>query len=346
MVLSPLLRRILAMRRWIPVCFALAIAHAQNIPILVDTDAGSDDMMAVALLLSQPRVTIDAITVVNGLAHVDAGARNMSRLLDLAGHPNVPVFAGRPIPSRGTAEFPAEWRRIADDLPGVRLPPASRPAERRSAASYLVERLRSGPPVRILALGPLTNLAEALDRDRTIARNVQEIVLMGGAVRVRGNLQDGDVFHTSNSTAEWNIFIDPLAARKVFDSGIPIRLISLDATNKVPINAAFLSEVKGRARSPLGRVIAEVLEADREAIDMGIFYAWDPLAAAALLDPSIVKTTPFHIEIRQDVPEEGRTAATTGKPNARVAVGADAVAFRELFLSSLAGATPVGSSVK
>jgi inosine-uridine nucleoside N-ribohydrolase len=315
--------------------FAVFIAGAQSTPILIDTDAGSDDFMAVALLLSHPNVTIDAITVVNGLAHVDAGARNMGRILDLAGRKNVPVFAGRNTPLRGQAEFPAEWRKISDDLPGVELPHTSRPAETKRAADYLVERLRNvKTPVQILALGPLTNIAEALERDRSVAAHIREIVIMGGAVRVPGNLQDGGVFHTSNSTAEWNIFIDPLAARVVFRSGVPIRLIALDATNKVHIGPEFLREFKSKARSPLGRVVAQVLEADRETINAGIFYAWDPLAAAALLHPSIVKTAEMHIDIRQDAPQEGRTMATAGEPNAKVGIDADAVAFRALFLDS------------
>lgn len=312
-----------------------ALACAQSTPIIIDTDAGSDDFMAVSLLLSHPAVQIDAITVVNGLAHVDAGARNMGRLLDLAGRKQVPVFAGRNTPMRGMAEFPAEWRKIADDLPGVALPPAARTPETKRAVDYLVERLRSAPAqVQILALGPLTNLAEAMQRDRSVAVHIREIVIMGGAVRVPGNLQDGGLFHTNNSTAEWNIFIDPVAAQIVFRSGAPIRLIALDATNKVKIGPEFLSEFKAKAQSTLGRVVAGVLEADREAIESGYFYAWDPLAAAALLQPNIVKTAPMHIDIGQHAPEEGRTKESPGKPNADVAVDADGDAFRALFLHS------------
>jgi pyrimidine-specific ribonucleoside hydrolase len=309
--------------------------YVQSGHIIVDTDAGSDDIMAVALLLSHPGVTIDAITVVNGLAHVDAGASNMGRLLDLAGRKHVPVFAGREHPLRGNNEFPAEWRKISDDLPGVPLPAATRPPEHKRAADYLVERLRSAnEPVRILALGPMTNLAEALERDRSIARNIREIVIMGGAIRVPGNLRDGGVFHTTNSTAEWNIFIDPMAAGIVFRSGVPIRLIALDATNKVHIGPEFLLEFAEKPHSALGAVVAEVLHADQESIDQGIFYAWDPLAAAALLKPSIVKTFPMHISIKEDAPEEGRTFASPGEPNARVAVDADASGFLALFLQA------------
>lgn len=312
-------------------CVFAAVLGAQSGPIIVDTDAGSDDIMAVSLLLAHG-ARIDAITVVNGLAHVEAGARNMGRLLDLAGRHDVPVFAGRNKPLHGNNEFPAEWRKISDDLPGVLLPPASRKPESKRAADYLVAHLRNArAPVQILALGPMTNLAEALQRDPSIARNIREIVIMGGAVHVPGNLQDGGVFHTKNSTAEWNMFIDPKAASIVFRSGIPIRLIALDATNRVKIDAKFLHDFSAKALTLLGRSVANVLDADRESIDQGIFYAWDPLAAAALLKPGVVKTVPMHIEIKQDVPEEGRTQATSGRPNVQVAINADADAFRAFF---------------
>jgi pyrimidine-specific ribonucleoside hydrolase len=325
---------VIPLRALAALVFAAVALSAQG-PILIDTDAGSDDFMAVALLLSQPGVAIDAITVVNGLAHVDAGARNMGRLLDLAGRKRVPVFRGRNGPLRGNAEFPVEWRKIADDLPGVALPPASRPPESKRAADYLVERLRNATtPVQILALGPLTNIAEALERDHSLAAHIREIVIMGGAVRVPGNLQDGGVFHTNNQTAEWNIFIDPLAARIVFRSGVPIRLIALDATNKVHIGPEFVREFGSKTLSPLGHVVAEVLKSDRDTIDAGIFYAWDPLAAAALLRPSIVKTAAMHIDIKEDAPEEGRTMASAAEANARVAVDADAAAFLALFLEA------------
>ena len=312
-----------------------ALLTAQSLPVIIDTDAGSDDFMAVALLLARPNVTIDAITVVNGTAHVEAGVRNMGRLLDFAGRKQVRVFAGRNGPLKGTAEFPAEWRKISDDLPGVKLPPVSRMPETKSAVDYLVARLKNAPaPLEILALGPLTNIAEAIERDHSVVANIREIVLMGGAVRVPGNLQDGGVFHTKNNTAEWNIFIDPTAASIVFRSGVPIRLIGLDATNKVPIGPDFLHQFDQRALTPLGRLVAGVLDADREAIAAGIFYAWDPLAAAALLRPGVVKIEPMHIEIKLDPPEDGRTLASPGQPNVNVAVDADAAAFGALFLES------------
>ena len=315
---------------------AFSFAAAAQHPILIDTDAGTDDLMAIAFLASEPSIRIDAVTVVNGLAHPDAGAKNVIRLLDLAGRKNIPVFAGRDTPLQGKAEFPAEWRKTSDDLPGVTLPAPSRQPESKPAADYLIERLRDqSRPVRILALGPLTNLAEALKREPSVAGAIEELVIMGGALRVPGNLGDGGLFKTNNTTAEWNIFVDPLAARIVFRSGVPIRLIPLDATNKVLVDPAFLAKFQSGARSPLARIVAQVLETDRAFIQAGYFYAWDPLAAVALLHPAVVKTTNLHIDIRQDGPEEGRTVQTPGRPNARVAVDADGAAWRKLFLEAL-----------
>ncbi|HLG95089.1 MAG TPA: nucleoside hydrolase [Bryobacteraceae bacterium] len=326
------------LRRMLAGAFAAiaTLAAAQPAPVLVDTDAGTDDLMAIAFLLAHPNVKIDAITVVNGLAHVDAGARNVARLLALAGRTDVPVFAGRGEPLRGMAEFPAEWRTISDELPGVTaLPTAQRKTEVRPAADYLIDRLRQpNRPVRILALGPLTNLAEVLKREPSAVTAIEEIVIMGGALRVPGNLADGGLFKTSNKTAEWNMFIDPLAAQIVFRSGVKIRLIPLDATNTVPIGAEFLRDLESRARSPLGRFVGQVLKSDHEMIEQNLFYAWDPLAAAALLRPGIADSIPLRVEVVQDPPEQGRSIAAVGRPNARVALRADAAEFRRLFLDA------------
>lgn len=302
--------------------FAAVVASAQ--PLIVDTDAGSDDVLAVALLLAH-RMPIDAITVVNGMAHVGAGARTMRQLLEIAGAGATPVYEGRNSPLRGAKEFPADWRTMSDGLLRAELPAPSQGPKTLPAADYLVRRLSVKQPrhVRILALGPLTNIAEALRGNPEIARSILEIVIMGGAVRWIGN--------APNKTAEWNMYIDPFAAQIVFRCGVPIRLIALNATSKVPIGRDFVRAMQAEGRSPLGHVVAQVLAADRDMIDSGSFYAWDPLAAAALLDPRVVVTQPTHVEVRDD----GTTLVSRGAPNAEVAVDARPAAFRALFMESL-----------
>jgi len=309
----------------------------RQIGVIIDTDAGSDDLMAIAFLLTRRDARIEAITIVNGLAHVRPGAANVLRLLELAGRRDIPVYVGRETPLKPTAEFPAEWRKLSDTLPGVELPQASRQPEHETADEYLAKRLADPRHrARILALGPLTNLAEALERAPQSVRGIEELVIMGGAVRVPGNLGDGGYFKTDNTTAEWNMFVDPLAAQKIFAAGAPIRLVPLDATNKVPIDLAFLREFERRAETPLGKFVAQVLESDREYIEMNIYFAWDPLAAVALVEPAVLETRAAAIEIRQAPPEEGRTAEVAGRrPNAQVAWNASAAAFKRIFLGAL-----------
>ena len=304
--------------------------------VIVDTDAGSDDLMAIAFLLARRDVRIEAVTVCNGLAHVNRGAHNVRRLLALAGQPAVPVYPGRATALHRTAEFPDEWRRVSDELPGVTLPPAAADAPPGGAADYLTDRLASPRnPARLLALGPLTNLGEALQRKPEIARVIERLVIMGGAVEAQGNLRDGGFFKTDNDTAEWNIFVDPLAAQLVFAAAIPTLLIPLDATNTVPITVPMLNRFSREAKTPLGRFVAEILETDRPFIEKSLYYAWDPLAAVAFLDQSVVRTRRMALVVDRDPPHQGRTRAAAGSPTIEVAIDADAAAFERIFTATL-----------
>jgi pyrimidine-specific ribonucleoside hydrolase len=309
-------------------------------PVIVDTDAGTDDLLALAFLLGRSDVHIEAITIVNGMAHVPAGAANVLALLQLAGHAEIPVYAGSTVPLAGHAAFPAAWRKISDDLPGVQLPKTDAKVQAQSAVSFLVRRLSDTKrPARILALGPLTNLGAALRQQPFDAQGIDELVIMGGAVRVPGNLGDGGAFKTENKTAEWNIYLDPLAASIVFSSKASIRLIPLDATQQVPIRTDFLKTLQDDAKTPLEQFAAQVLATDSTLIRQGYFYAWDPLAAVALVEVDAVRVTPLAIQIQMTGNDEGRTTETQGAPpNARVALSANATLFRREFLAALASA--------
>ena len=138
-------------------------------------------------------------------------------LLALAGRNDIPVFLGRETPLSGSQEFPAEWRKASDELPGITLPEPARDVDPRGAADFLLKRLADAAhPVQVLALGPLTNLAEVFSHTPRAARTGRQLVIMGGAVRVSGDLGDGGFFKTENDSAEWNMFIDPAAAKIVF----------------------------------------------------------------------------------------------------------------------------------
>src|SRR5260370_18828505 len=110
---------------------------------------------------------------------------------------------------------------------------------------------------------------------------------MGGVVRVPGNLADGGAFKTDNGAAEWNMFIDPVAAKMVFASGAPIRLVPLDATQRVPIDMALLEQIQWKAETPAARFVAQVLAANREFIRQGFYFSLAPRAAAAVPNPAV-----------------------------------------------------------
>lgn len=321
-----------------------SVNHRAIRHVIIDTDAGTDDLMAIAFLLRRPELQIDGITVSNGLAHVPAGAENILRLLTLAGRSDVPVFMGRTSPLRGTAAFPAAWRQLCDDLPGVSLPRSRRSPEKRAASDFLAGRMSSRPPVEVLVLGPLTNIAEALARTPEAARRVKTMIVMGGALHVPGNLRPG--YPEENDTAEFNIFVDPEAAREVFASGAPLVLVPLDATNATPIDQHFIEAVTASAATPLGRSVVQILGTLRKFVASGTYFAWDPVTAAVLADPSIATTRQGRLAVTTAGTDRGRTTFEAGSTKTRVATSIDSLAFRRMFLQSVSAnerSLPAGS---
>jgi len=314
--------------------YATTLSAQSSLPIIVDTDAGTDDMMALAYLLSVPDVRIEAITVVHGLAHVHEGARNVRRLLYLAGKADIPVFDGEERPLKGLRPFPAEWRALSDRLPGVDLPQIADPPSTEDAVTFLKRRLRDpGHRVRILALGPLTHFGIILQNVPEAVKTIDQLVIMGGAVSVRGNLSGGNPEKPANDLAEWNIYGDPQAADVVFKSGIQTLLVPLDATVHVPISRNFVEDFRRHNLTPLGRVVLQVLEAALPLIDTHTYFAWDPLAAAALMDTSLVTARQGSIQVVMGGKNTGRTKLVKWNPGSRlsIALDADAARFQTMF---------------
>jgi len=249
----------------------------------------------------------------------------------------VPVFLGRDTPLSGDAQFPAPMRDAADELPGVTLPEAHRNTESMIADEYLSKRLPDAAhPVQVLALGPLTNLAAAISRNPRAVRSMRQLVIMGGAISVSGNLGDGGAFKTENTSAEWNMFVDPAAAKLIFASGAPIRLVPLDATQRVPIDMALFEQFQSHGSTPLAHFVAQVLVTNRESIHQGFYFAWDPLAAAAFANPAVATFRPMAIEISDKPEESGRTIEVKKRRSSvQVAIDADSLRFRDVFMKAL-----------
>ena len=315
---------------------ALLLAASVSLPVIIDTDCGSDDVMAISYLLARREIKIEAITIANGLAHVGKGAENILRLLAYAGRGDVPVYVGREKPLAGDAQFPKPWRETADNLPGVQLPAAKARVQKETAAAFLRKRLKDTKhPIAVLAIGPLTNFGEALEKNSAALKTIEDFVIMGGAVRAQGNLGVGGDFKTDNITAEWNFYIDPLAAERVFNSELPIRLVPLDATMRVPITGQFLTEFLALKKTGLGELVSQVLESQKSSIDQGFYQAWDPLAAVALVDKRVLITDGLTVRIKLNKPEQGRSQTSPGlKKNADVAIGARALMFKDLFFEA------------
>jgi pyrimidine-specific ribonucleoside hydrolase len=308
-------------------------------PVIIDTDMAADDWMAILYLLNRPDVSVEAITVTGtGEAHCEPGIQNAMRLAALAGQPETPVSCGRTTPLQGDHAFPADWRDRVDTLAGLTLPdnPAS-PAPQ-SAVDLLTATIKSSPaPMTIITLGPLTNLAEALQSAPEIMENIEMVYIMGGAVDVPGNVGFSHA-GIDNMVADWNIYVDPRAAAVVLQSGLPVTLVPLDATNHVPVTTDFIERLKDYQDTPEARFVFDVLSQTQynDFVQDGGYYFWDPLAAAILTENSLATFESRTITvIEEEGNESGQTQASESGAPIRLATDVDAERFEQLFLNTL-----------
>ena len=298
--------------------------------VIVDTDMSSDDVIALLFLLEDKGVDVRAVTVAGtGLVHCPQGGRNALELLALAGRTDVPVACGRGEPLAGLNAVPDGWRQAADALFGLTLPAAGAERPGRDAVALLTRAIDGAPSApTIVELAPMTNLAAAFRTRPELARKVGRIVAMAGAVAVPGTAPD-------QPTAETNAWIDPLALRIVADSGAPLTLVPLDATNDVPVTAFFTEALKRyHYATPEATAVWDLVQAT--GMDRGGSYFWDPLAASVAVDATPVRRS----EKRLDVDlSSGRTSVSPGGTT-EIATGADRSRFERQLLSTLVHGAP------
>ena len=306
---------------------------AKTTEVVVDTDMGTDDVMALLFLLERSDITIDAVTIAgDGLTHPEAGVRNARSLLALAGAPDTPVAGGRSSPLAGDNAFPREWRTYSDDLSAV--PDLPEPRGRRyegDAADLLLESLDAN--TTLLTLGPLTNVAEALRRDPGVADRVGRVVSMAGAIDAPGNAPNG--------VAEFNVWIDALAAKEVAEA-MPIELVPLDASNFAQVTPFFVDALGRNLESRAARTIHALLATNGQ-IDEGTYFFWDPLAAVLLVDPRMATWDEDRLLITASLDAGAGWISRweEGIP-ARFAVRADAARFERVFLQAITGRRVTG----
>ncbi|WOJ93647.1 nucleoside hydrolase [Congregibacter variabilis] len=259
-----------------------------RIPVVFDTDMAIDDWSALLFLARHPRIELLAVTVsASGEAHCEPGTRNALALLDLVDpHNQVPVSCGDSYPMDGYFVFPVQWQKDMDTLSGVAITPSVREADPRHGVELLHDTIAAAKaPVTIIATGPLTNIAQWLDRYPGDSDKMDRLVVMGGALDAPGNIiVPGFTDDNPNTQAEWNIYVDALAADKVLRSDLPIELVGLDVTNHVKVTKEFAAQFKARVDNPAAQFWDEVLDANQWFIDSGEYYFWDVLAALAVVD--------------------------------------------------------------
>jgi inosine-uridine nucleoside N-ribohydrolase len=303
-------------------------------PLLIDTDVAPDDLVAIAFLLASPSVDIKAITVSGtGEAHCGAGVDVVLRLLERLEAPPIDVACGRETPIASDHAFPDAWRAGADDGSGLALPSTSRTPFAGDAVQLIAKTADEVDGLRILTLGPMTNVADALGGDPDLAARLESVYAMGGALFVPGNVGFGGP--PDNDVAEWNIYVDPTAAQAVIDSGVPVRLISLDGTNQVPVTPEYAQRVRQEAAGPGALVLAELFDTHPFMTD-GTYFLWDPLAAALAADHALGSFSDARVDVEEaEGPEVGFTRPVAGTPNVEYLSSADRAAVEDTVLETL-----------
>ena len=316
---------------------------AARIPVVVDTDLAADDIVALLYMLARPDLDVVAVTVDgDGLVHCPTGAANVRALLRATGNPKVPVACGSTSPMQGAVTFPATWRDQADKFYGMASSwplPTSASSATGDAAALIASSTRAHPGVRILALGPLTTLAQALERPDVISTKPL-VIVSGGAVNVSGNMPaDGRVL----PVAEWNIGVDPIAADKVLRSGAAQEWVPLDASNEVPLDHWLVTALEGESRTHIGDMALTFLQAN-PSMSNGGFYLWDALAAAAVTSPAVMSTQRTSMSVLTSGADAGRTIVDSAGEPVDVANHADFLGFARNLLHTFGRAADAGSA--
>ena len=340
--------------------------------IIIDTDPGVDDALALLLAMRSPELKIEAITPVAGNVPLDLTLPNALRMVEIAGRTDIPVAAGAkgPLVRRLVT---ASYVHGENGLDGVVFPEPKTAPVAESAAELIAKIVRKYPrEVTLLPIGPLTNIAAALIADKELAPLVRGIVMMGGS------LSGGNI----TPAAEFNVYVDPEAARVVFQSGIPITMVGLDVTRKTSLtdeHVRILEAGHNAVSDAAAKIAKNAIQHMREKGFLIGPNMHDSLAVAGFLDPSILKLKDYyvdietkgeltagetvgyspsagdlrrgpeaekqaaaHLSIRGSAPTLGGTGTSPVLregfvPNAKVAVDLDSAKFFDLLIGRLAG---------
>ena len=258
--------------------------------VIIDTDPGVDDALALLLAMRSPELKIEAITAVAGNVPLELSLPNALRMVEISGRTDIPVAAGAKAPLQRRL-VTATYAHGENGLGGAVFPePTIKPVSE-PAAELIRQVIRKYPgEVSLIPIGPMTNIATALDLDSELAGMVRRIVMMGGS------LSGGNI----TPAAEFNVYVDPEAARIVFQSGIPITMVGLDVTRKTSLTDEHVRVLEA-AKNPVSQAAAKI---GRNAInhnrEQGFLIGpnmHDSLAVAGFLDPSLLTLKDYYVDV-------------------------------------------------
>lgn len=303
--------------------------------VLLDTDPGIDDALAILLALASPEVELAAVTVTGGNCSLEQGVRNGLDVLALGGAPALPLAAGVALPLI-RPPFTAPETHGASGLGYARLPDGGNAPVGEHAVDLLIREIMAHPgQVTLVAVAPLTNVALALRKEPRIAGAVREVIIMGGALRVDGN---------TTPLAEFNVYVDPHAAHIVLHSGMPITLIPWDITSEVRLTQGHVDRLL-QVQSPIPRFIADAtrfyIEFHLEYFGFAACSINDPAALALAFMPDLAKTEPVFVDV--EITSETTMGKTVGDflrmrgraPNVKLVTAFDNDRFIELFVKRM-----------
>jgi inosine-uridine nucleoside N-ribohydrolase len=330
----------------------LTVASAQAPRrVIIDTDPGVDDAMAILLALNSPELKVEALTVVPGNVEARQGLENALKIVSLAGRCDVIVAGGAEHPLNQKL-ITAQYWHGPNGLAGVELPASKCHADPRFGPDLIIEMVHKYPhELTLIPVGPLTNIALAVSKDPSIAGLVKDIVIMGGSI------SGGNV----NGAAEANIYNDPEAAAIVFNAGWTVTMVGSDIGERTLMTRKYVSELQS-AHGPETDFIAKLADyyltrAEKSGYQGAAMY--DPLAVGTVIDPTLVTLKDMHVDV--ETKGEFTRGETVGnrmgsnennvlhgdhyeidgvielKPNARVCIGSDADRFVSLFISRIKG---------
>ena len=326
-------------------------ASASAKKIIFDTDPGTDDALALMLALNSPELDVRAITVVPGNVTAKQGLDNALRMVSLANRCDIPVAAGAQHPlfqKLITAQF---WHG-KNGLANIELPPSKCKVDSHFGPDLIIQLVHASPhEITLVPVGPLTNIALAIEMDPSIVPLVKEVIIMGGSI------SGGNV----NAAAEANIYNDPEAAQVVFQAGWPLTMVGMDVGDKALLSQKYLDQLR-QTHGPVNDFISGVA---KFLVDLAAQFGspgtpmYDPLAVGVAIDATLVKAPAMHVDVEtRGEFTRGETVANRHgyvernvlhgdhyeiegadkvEPNAKVCVDVEADRFLQLFVSRIKG---------